>query len=423
MISPVVSGTSERPSWISRLIRGPAHFASCFKWLMLALVLLSTLGWSSDAQAYAWMIREGYAKCTTCHTDPSGGELLNHMGRVQSERLLSADWGNGDAVTSDAKLLYALDEPDELRVGGSFRMMSIYTMAKDEAPSDLATFPMQMDVYAAADFGTLKAGVSVGYASVPENSAHLRGAQLLDKESGPNVISRTHWIGADIGQNWLLRAGRLNLPFGIRLSEHVLYVRDATKTDRESDQSHGLALAYTGGHWRGEGMFVLGNYQISPDDYRERGFVGFAEYIIDPQLAVGVSTLILQSAKSLFTGSQERTIRHAHGPTLRYVPFDPLVVLAELDVLKTTGYGIGYTGMLNADVELMRGLHAAATFEVLDRGLPDGLDEGVPGAGEMQWAAWVTAQWFFYTHWDFRVDALLRKDAATALQAQVHFYF
>jgi hypothetical protein len=423
MFGPVVSGGSESPSWSPRPISGPQKFAYCLKWLLPLVIFLGAVGWSSDAHAYAWMMRKGYFKCATCHTDPSGGELLNHMGRVQSEQLLSQRWGEDEGLTSDAKLLYGLDEPDNFRIGGSVRGMAIYTMAKDPAPADTDIFPMQMDVYAMADFGTLKAGASVGYANVPEASPHLRGAQLLKSESGGNVISRTHWIGADLGQRWLLRVGRLNLPFGIRTSEHVLYVRDATKTDRESDQSHGVAFAYSGGRWRGEGMFVLGNYQISPDDYRERGFVGFAEYLIDRDLALGLNTLILQSAKSLLTGSQERTIRHAHGPTLRYVPLQELMLLAELDILKTSGFGMGYVGMLNADYEIFQGLHAGATFEAIDRGLPDGLDEPLPGLGEMQWAAWGSVQWFFYTHWDFRMDALLRQDAATVVQGQVHFYF
>src|SRR5688572_14978449 len=58
----------------------------------LALSLLACLAfatYSGEAHAYAWMIKYGYSKCGTCHTDPSGGETLNHMGRLQSQQLLS----------------------------------------------------------------------------------------------------------------------------------------------------------------------------------------------------------------------------------------------------------------------------------------------------------------------------------------------
>lgn len=394
--------------------------ARLVKTLPLLLAVLCVTAWSADAGAYAWMIRHGYTKCNTCHADPSGGELLNHMGRVQSEQLLSTPWG-GPGLTDDAKLLYALDEPDRFLVGGSARYMGIY----DLGTSDLSHFPMQLDVYAQADLGMVKAGASLGYADIPAFSPHLQAAQVFrgDGGGGPNLLSRTHWIGVDIDSDWLLRAGRLNLPFGIRTSEHVLYVRDATKTDRESDQQHGLAMAYSAGRWRGEGMFVLGNYQVAPDAYRERGFVGFAEYAVARDLAVGVTSMVLQSAKSLMTRRQSRTIRHAHGATARWVPFDPLVLMGELDILKTTGAGMGYTGYFNADVEVSRGVHVSLTGEVLDAGKPDAAPEGLPGAGALMYAGWASLQWFFYTHLDFRLDAVMRKDASTDLQAQLHFYF
>ncbi len=44
--------------------------------LMLALL------YCPSAHAYSWMIKHGFAKCNTCHNDPSGGELLNGMGRA-----------------------------------------------------------------------------------------------------------------------------------------------------------------------------------------------------------------------------------------------------------------------------------------------------------------------------------------------------
>jgi hypothetical protein len=54
------------------------------------LLALATLGASGVAQAYPFMIREGYTQCATCHTDPSGGTFLNEYGRAQSELLLSS---------------------------------------------------------------------------------------------------------------------------------------------------------------------------------------------------------------------------------------------------------------------------------------------------------------------------------------------
>jgi hypothetical protein len=414
----VLSGGPRCPSGPSRVGRLRLELA-LLGWLFPFVMVLA---WSADASAYAWMIRHGYTKCETCHTDPSGGEALNHMGRVQSEMLLSHDWGN-ESVTSDAKLLYALDEPDMFRAGGALRGMGIYKFEKDQAPSDFAVFPMQMDVYGSGDFGMVKVGASIGVAKVTDGSGYVQAAQVTRGTEGYTMISRSHWLGFDLGESWLLRLGRLNLPFGVRTSEHTLFVRKETGTDRESDQQHGAALAYSGGKWRGEGMFVLGNFQVAPDDYRERGFSGYLEYLLASKLAVGVSSLVLQSAKSLFTGRQERTIRHVHGATLRYSPIDDLAVLGELNAVKTSGSKLGYAGFLNGDYELLRGLHLAATGEVFDGGRRENLPIKLPGAGEMNYGLWGTVQWFFYTHWDLRVDAVLRKGAATSVQTQLHMYF
>ncbi len=387
-------------------------------WLQFVVPLLVVMVWTSDASAYAWMMKHGYAKCSTCHADPSGGELLNHMGRVESEQLLSMDWDT-PTPTSTSKLLYALDEPDSLLLGGSARYMGIY----DLDDSELTHFPMQIDAYGMFEASSFKAGGSIGYASVKPNAAHSRGAQIFKTEEGGTLISRSHWLGVDIGDNWLMRLGRLNLPFGIRTSEHVLAVRDATKTDRESDQQHGLAFAYSGGQWRGEGMFVAGNFQMRPDDFRERGFVGFLERQLSRDLAVGLNALALTSSKSQLAARDSRTIRHAYGATLRYVAMSELMLMGEFDVLKMTGSGMGYTGMLNADYELMRGLHLSVTGEVLDKGKPDASEDGFQGAGEMSWTAWGSVQWFFATHWDLRTDVTKTKGAGAKIQSQIHFYF
>src|SRR5690606_19433962 len=116
----------------------------------------------------------------------------------------------------------------------------------------------------------------------------------------------------ELGEDVLMRIGRINLPFGIRTSEHVLWAREATQTDREADQQHGVSFAQSTGPWRYELMFSLGNFQVSPDDYRERGYSGTFEYLVNPELALGMSSSILASGRDRVTDRQERTIRHGH---------------------------------------------------------------------------------------------------------------
>ena len=76
------------------------------------LLVRGILGASGTAQAYPFMIRHGYTQCATCHTDPSGGTLLNEYGRAQSELLLSSIYGGGDAV-SDSDGAEPTANPDD----------------------------------------------------------------------------------------------------------------------------------------------------------------------------------------------------------------------------------------------------------------------------------------------------------------------
>lgn len=412
----------------ARVSQAPRRFEFLLRLVLVGFALVGA-SWSRDAHAYAWMIRQGQAKCGNCHVDPSGGELLTHMGRVMGESDMSTQWGE-DGVTDKSKLLFGLDEPNNVRLGGSFRWMNIYdTGAKEDA---FKTFPMQMDVYGAADFGWLQVGASLGLGRVSRAAAHSSAAQVTkvtfkDTDDADarkyTLLSRWHWLGFELSDTMLLRVGRMNLPFGLRTSEHTLWVRESTKTDRESDQQHGIALADSTGPWRYEMMFSLGNFQIGPDDYRERGYAGQFEYLVKPNLGLGVSSSILVSGKSLVTGSQERTIRHNHGVTARWVPIDPATVLLEADVIKNTDYTLGYAGFLTADYATpLQGLHIAATGEWKNTGKPEGGSKGELGAGKPVLGGWLTAHWLFYTHFDFRLDVVKRYAAETQVWGQIHMY-
>ena len=80
------------------------------RWSFLrSLLFLTTLGLVSScsgrADAYAWMIKHGFSKCGSCHTDPSGGETLTKLGRIQSEYLLSAGGTSVEAPSPSAQFL------------------------------------------------------------------------------------------------------------------------------------------------------------------------------------------------------------------------------------------------------------------------------------------------------------------------------
>jgi hypothetical protein len=76
----------------------------------------------------------------------------------------------------------------------------------------------------------------------------------------------------------------MNLPFGIRDIQHTLTIRVATRTNIDDNQQHGVSFSYSGEHLRAEVMAILGNFQTRPDDYRERGYSGYAEQTVSHSL-------------------------------------------------------------------------------------------------------------------------------------------
>ncbi|HEY3233122.1 MAG TPA: hypothetical protein VGJ84_00305, partial [Polyangiaceae bacterium] len=277
-----------------------------FKFLSFVLALGAVSLGTQRAFAYPWMIKHGYGGCPTCHADPSGGELLTPYGRLQGDLMLRMHYAADQETPSQAAgFLWGLYQPPAwLLLGGSYRHMTILEGARPPPPSSpsrpskptLSTFPMQADLYAQARLGAFRGAASLGLAEVGPDSPHARAAQITSAPAYRlNLVSRTHWIGWDFGEQYTLRAGRLNLPFGVRIPEHTAWVRDYTRTDRESDQQHGIAVAYNGDSARGEIMLILGNYQVRPDRFRERGYSLYIEGRLADDQRIGVSSLITRA--------------------------------------------------------------------------------------------------------------------------------
>jgi len=279
-------------------------------------------------------------------------------------------------------------------------------------------------VYGQAQFGNFRVEGSLGIIRVGVGSPYGRAAQITTGQGDQwNLLSRTHWVGYDFGDGrFTLRAGHLNLPFGIRIPEHTMYVRTATRTDRESAQQDGAALAFNGESWRGELMGIAGNYQVNPDKYRERGYSGYLEYMLTPRTALGVSSLVAHAKEDRIVLEPNYT-RQAHGVTMRSALSEKTVLLVEADMLANTHHDLGYVGFAQMDLEATQGLHFMLTGEAQDQGY-DSLKGGdrTVGNGMLQLGGWATIDWFCFSHVEVRADVFSRQgDSITAL-GQLHVF-
>lgn len=397
-----------------------------FRRILVLLIVLGAILCAAprDAHAYPWMIRQGVTTCQQCHGDPSGAGALTAYGREQGDLTLRMRYGKAsENASSTAGFLFgAVEPPDWLLAGGSVRAGAFY-VKPEGIPANTRVVQMQSDVRAmvVAENG-LRASVSAGLM--------LKGAQPAWVTSNPegNLVSREHWAGYAFSENaGLVRAGRINLPFGIRDNNHRLWVRDRTRTDINDSQQHGVALAYRTGKLRGEIMGIAGNFQTSPDAYRERGYSGYAEYAVARGAAVGVSSLTAFTQRDPRT--QQKGGRMAHGLFARVSPWRPLVLMAEGDLLvalpETGSSRTGQASMLLVDLEVLQGLHLQATGETTS---PGGSSPASP-TSLTSYGGWGSVLWFFAPHTDLRLDVVQQNVPAGPMRlgvfstlAQLHLY-
>jgi hypothetical protein len=324
-------------------------------------------------------------------------------------------------------LFGAVTLPDWLLLGGAYRHMNILPTG---GGGKFRTFPMMLDVYGQARFlEKLTIGGSIGGARVAAGSPYARRAQITANQGDQwNLISRTHYIGYDIMPELIVRAGRLNLPFGVRIPEHVMWVRQATNTDRESSQEHGLAIAYVGESIRGEIMGIAGNYQVNPDKYRNRGYSGYLEYATSSSASIGVSSLVTFTATDRATNANLKTTHQVHGLMGRAGFGEKVALLAEADGIFTSRREAGYVGFVQVDTEPLGGFHVMLTGEMLDQGYTKPVIGATTtaartaGEGKPKVGGWLSLAWFIYPHFDVRFDAVKRTAEDVSLQAQLHVY-
>jgi hypothetical protein len=322
-------------------------------------------------------------------------------------------------------LFGAFDLPEWLLLGGSYRHMNILPVGGD---GKFRTFPMMLDMYGMAQFGAFRVGGSIGGARVAAGSPYARRAQITANQGDQwNLISRTHYIGYDVLPELTVRVGRLNLPFGVRIPEHTMWVRQATNTDRESSQEHGVAAAYVGESLRGEIMGIAGNYQVNPDKYRNRGYSGYLEYATSSTAAVGISSLVTFTATDRATNADLKTTHQVHGAMARVGFGEKAALLAEVDGIFTSRREAGYVGFAQVDTEFLQGVHVLVTGEMLDQGYPKRIGTAAavartPGEGKPKVGGWLSLAWFVYSHFDVRLDCIKRTGDDVQLLGQLHVY-
>lgn len=358
----------------------------------VTLVWLAVVGLApTQAFAYPWMIRHGYTNCAQCHIDPSGGGTMTEYGRAQGEILVRTQYGETPETPGKIKDFGfgVVTLPKPLSLQADLRALVI------PEPGNVRTILMQADLRGAVQLGMFTASGAIG--PVSEGA---EAAWLTHNTAAPawNLTSREYWLGVTPVKGLLIRAGRMNLPFGIRTEDHVLFVRDATRTNSNDQQQVGLSAVYTSKKWRAEVMGIAGNFQVRPDAFRERGYSLYASRAISKKFEIGVSSLLTVAQADVDTLAA-RT-RQAHGVYTRASPVQSVAMLAEADLLVDDNAGAKATGLVGSgivDWEPVQGLHVMGIGQYCD---PDFASSDSPA-----WTGGGAVQWFFLPRVDVRIDA------------------
>ncbi len=396
---------------ISRTSAGPAVV-----WRLLGLGVLGVLGVGAlparTALAYPqWQFTSGAARCNQCHYDPAGGGLITSYGRDADGDELST-W-NGDG----AFLHGAAHPPAWLSLGGDFRGASLVNAVQDPAGPTYATFPMQADLHARVMLGraisVYATGGFRGQTRDPSDPVPTQNYQPIDSS---RLISRAHylmWQPEVIGP--YARVGRFFAPFGLRLAEHVTYVRRDLGFDLLEETYN-----VSGGFVHEDAELHLTAF--APDFVRHIGSVekGFAAYYERRGLD-GAGSLAIQSRLAFSPG----ITRLCFGTVGKaFIERARLLLLGEIDVVQMTfdaaGVGdraqlvgaVGFSFLPTRGVMLtLLGERNQTDLEVRDSALNAGT---------------LLVNWFPYAHFEVQLMGRLQSpsggDTAKTLLAQLHYF-
>lgn len=302
--------------------------ATAFVALLFAVVLI-------PAKAEPYLASKTGNKCSTCHVNPIGGGARNAFGSYYGTHMLPAH--PGDTMGSDPGGLN-----EYIRIGADLRA-SFQRYEEDNAD------PTQ-------GFETQSAQVYVHLQ--PKGS---RFSLYIDEQVAPGAaLNREAFVMAKLSGNHYVKAGKIMLPYGIRLEDDSAFVREATQiTFDNSDNGVELGLDFN------KALFNVvlsnGTGAATNDDDRFQ-YVVRGEYI-ERNWRIGGSTLVNESTAGtrkiwgVFAGV------HLYGFTL----------LAEVDQIKDESLINAFGGdteqivtLFEVNRELSKGMNLKVTHETFD---------------------------------------------------------
>jgi hypothetical protein len=376
--------------------------------LVLVVAVAGVLLSSGRAAAYPqWQLSTGATRCDQCHFAPAGGGLINSYGRDAAGEDLSMFGGDGALLHGHAPL------PSWLALGADLRGAFAAQDSQDPRGVTRAFFPMQADAQARFAYELFSFYGVLGLRGQVRDSDETVPADNYQPASTSRLVSREHYVmmrASALGG--YVRAGRFFAPFGLRMAEHILYVRRDLGLGT-LEETYNLSSGYVGERWETH-VTAFGPDFIRHMGSREAGLAGYVERRFADVALAAVQARVAAGP------DMTRTIAGAVG---KYW-IEPLrtMVVAEANFVRRDISAVspryGFVGAGGVSLLPTRGLMATVLGEL------NQVDLAVGGARYTAGTAFVS--WFPYAH--FEVQALGRlqfpsgQSAASTFFLQIHYF-
>lgn len=177
----------------------------------------------APAAAYPqWQFSSGTVKCGQCHFNPAGGGLIRGYARDAVGEELSTFEGNGDFLWG------AVDLPSALALGYDGRGAYLSQDSGNAQGPKKLFIPMQADLYTRFQFSSAwSASITLGMrGQARPGSTEVGPGSPTPGGAASRFVSREHYLmWRPESQGPFVRVGRFFAPYGLRLAEHIFYVR------------------------------------------------------------------------------------------------------------------------------------------------------------------------------------------------------
>jgi hypothetical protein len=269
-------------------------------WLFSGLLFMS-LSISFSIKAEPYLAIKNNLKCAACHVNPNGGGLRNDFGRIYGQNLLPAKASSYDSAKLARLTQY-------LTVGADSRFNGTYQKTEQETDNTSQGF----------EVSSTQLYINI---EIPDSGLSL----YIDQQVAPgSAINREALVmykfqQSDLFDSSYLKAGKLFLPYGLRIEDDSAFVRQVTGMNFDNSDN---GVEYGVSHKNTSANFYVANGTSQASNNDDSLLYGMRVEHLFSSFRLGVSAV-------LNDGDQQVQMLNLYGGT----QWRDFTFLAEIDYL------------------------------------------------------------------------------------------